>query len=204
MTRGEDVGGGTSAARADFRRRAAFPALVIVLALFCVEGLQLLSSVVHNDLASPPLVEVPSIDLRSAPPPVRPTAVAGAIVEADAQPTDPAVTAVAVGGLPPLPAPDTAVPASSSTATVVAATALPDDGRLSAAAVGPANTGPAELTAASGGDDGRPSERKALRRRPPGRSGFVPPGPPPGRPVGPDCDDVPGRRAACDRRPTSG
>lgn len=198
-------------------RMATFPVLVLALALFCVEGLQVISSVVREDLASPPLVDVPPIDLRSAPSPARPTTVAGAVVAAESAPVTPAAAVVDPSDAA---APATAADSTAATTavggregavveTAAAPGATSDDpagGAVTAASASPAppagpDGGP-QLTAASASSDDRRGRRSASpRHRALGRSLVVPPGPPPGRPVGPDCDAKPGRRAACDRRP---
>ena len=207
----EDGGGSRSSARADGVRRVAFPALVLVLALFCVEGLQVLTAVVRNDLASPPLVDVPSIDLRSSPPPTRSTAVAGIVVESGPA-TEPAPTATELAAVVPpeaieasvaLDAPGVAAVPEVAVADPVVAGTLEAPGPLAAVApVAVTIPGAPAVSAASAGDDdrGRRDARKGQGRAN-GRSASTPQGPPPGRPVGPDCVDVPGRRAACDRRP---
>ena len=191
MSTGEaDVERRRSAARSGRIHRAAFPALVLALALFCVEGLQLLSSVVRDDLSSPPLVEVPPIDLRSSPPPApRPTVVAGAVVDvvpAEAAPVEAAAAPDAAPEESPAAAPaaEPAPAAPASRPLDVPAPVLP----APVAAVVPAPAGP-ELAAAA-----EEADRK--------RRGV--PGPPAGRPVGPECGDVPGTRTACDRRPPLG
>lgn len=193
MTTGEGDGAAKrSVARVDLARRAMFPVLLLALALFCVQSLQLLSSVFRDDLSSPPLVEVSPIDLGSSPVDARPAIVAGVVIDAPSAPAPAPADGVfpAVDGTP-----ASEVLAGAAVVSTPVADLTTEAGAAAAAEPSIDVASAVEPPAAPAGDGEANSDDQAKKRR------FRDSGPPTGRPVGPDCEDVPGRRAACDRRP---